>query len=282
MKYLLSLLILFILPSSTGADWKEQFEKEFLSRPWAGAQVQKDVCIECHSSEMMKPESRDIPRKWEASWHYQNGISCHNCHGGDPKDAENAMSPQRGFVGTPKYTQVPEFCGKCHVGILRNFLESGHGKALKSSGKGPNCVTCHGSHNIQKASINIINEQLCTRCHSYERVKTMKQALFVTENKMNEIDKSLKELKAEGVFTEEEEKSLFSTQAQFRTLFHTEDVSLVKKQTDEFINRLDQIDVLIRKTFAELGFRKNFSAFLMMIFVGMAIGFWFISKGPKE
>jgi hypothetical protein len=282
MRYIFPLLIIFILSSSARADWKGEFEKEFLTRPWAGPQVPKDVCIECHSSEMMKPEERDIPRKWEKSVHYQNGISCHNCHGGDPQDAENAMSPQRGFVGAPAYNQVPEFCGKCHVGILKNFLESGHGKAVMSSGKGPNCVTCHGSHAIQKASIHIISEQLCTRCHSYARVKIMKQALFVTENKMNEIDKSLKELKAGGVFTEEEEKSLFSTQAQFRTLFHTEDVSLVKKRTDEFLNKLNGIQVEMQKTFAELRFRRNFSAFLLMIFAGMAVGFWLLSKNSKE
>ncbi len=110
----------------------------------------------------------------------------------------------------------------------------------------------------------------------------MKQALFVTENKMNEIEKSLKELKAEGVFTDEEEKTFFSTQAQFRTLFHTEDVSLVRKRTDEFAGKLDQIRVKIQKTFEELRFRRDFSAFFMMIFVGMAIGFWFLSKGPRK
>jgi len=282
MKYMIPLFIILIFPPASQADWREQFIKEFLPKPWASPQVQKDICIDCHSSDMMKPETRDIPRKWETSWHSENGISCHNCHGGDPEDAENAMSPQKGFVGTPKYAQVPEFCGKCHVGILKNFLESGHSKALQSSGKGPNCVTCHGSHDIQKASINIINEQLCIKCHSYERVKVMKQALFVTENKMNEIDKNLKELKAKGVFTEEEEKNFFNTQAQFRILFHTEDVSLVKKQTDEFAKKLEQVKVKIQKNYEELGFRRDFSALLMMLFVGMAIGFWLLSKNPKE
>jgi hypothetical protein len=282
MRYMLPLFILLILPPAAQADWKEQFGKEFLTRPWAGVQVQKNVCIECHSSEMVKPEDRDIPRKWETSWHSQNGISCHNCHGGDPNDAENAMSPQRGYVGTPEPAKIPEFCGKCHAGILKIFLESGHGKALKSSGKGPNCVTCHGSHTVQKASIQIINEPLCTKCHSYGRVKEMRQALSVTENRMNEIEKSLKQLKAEGVFTDEEDKSLFSTQAQFRTLFHSEDVSLIRKRTDEFAGKLDQIREKIQKTFDELRFRRDFSAFLMMIFAGMAIGFWFLSKTPKE
>ncbi len=282
MSYILVLIMILIFPCASSADWKEQFEKEFLTRPWAGSQVQRDVCIECHSSDIMKPEWQNIPRKWETSVHFQNGISCYNCHGGDPNDAENAMSPQKGFVGTPKYARVPDFCGKCHVGILKNFQESGHGRALRSSGKGPNCVTCHGDHGIQKASINIINEQLCTKCHSYERVKIMKQALFVTENKMNGIEKNLRALKAQGVFTDEEEKSFFSTQAQFRTLFHTEDVNLVRKRTDEFSAKLDEIRVRIQKNFQELRFRRDFSGFLMMIFVGLAIGFLLLSRSPKK
>lgn len=281
MRMIFSFLILLLLPFSVHADWKEQFEKEFLTTPWAGGQVQQNACIDCHSSEMMKPELRNIPQQWERSWHSQNGISCQNCHGGDPNDADNSMSPQRGFVGTPSYKQVPEFCGKCHVGIVKNFLESGHGKALKSSGKGPNCVTCHGSHTVQKASVQIINEQLCTKCHSYERAKVMKQALMVTEKRMNEIEQGLKGIKKEGVFTGEEEKSFFSTQAQFRTLFHTEDVSLVKKKTDEFLLKLDQVQLRIQKTMEQLRFRKNFSAFLMLIFAGLALGFVFLSRSRK-
>jgi uncharacterized membrane-anchored protein YitT (DUF2179 family) len=110
----------------------------------------------------------------------------------------------------------------------------------------------------------------------------MRQALLVTENKMSEIERSLKELKAEGVFTEEEDKSLFSTQAEFRILFHTEDVSLVKKRTDEFARKLSSTQAKIQETFKEIKFRKNFSAFLMLIFAGMAIGFGLLAKSPKE
>jgi hypothetical protein len=60
------------------------------------------------------------------------------------------------------------------------------------------------------------------------------------------------------------------------------DVSLVKKQTDDFAKRLDQVKVKIQKNFEELGFRRDFSALLMMLFVGLAIGFWLLSKNPKE
>jgi nitrate/TMAO reductase-like tetraheme cytochrome c subunit len=283
MRYLLVILsMIFCLPAVTFGGYKEDFEKEFMSKPWAGEQAEEDVCIECHSSEKMKPEFRTITEEWRASLHAQNRISCSDCHGGDTKDVALAMSRQRGFLGTPKYTEVPEFCGKCHIGILKNYLDSGHGKALKASAKGPNCVSCHGSHNIQRASIDIINEQRCSKCHSYDRAKVMKQALFVTEKKMGELENGLGRLRNEGVFDEEDEKSFFNSQAEFRALFHTVDVSLVKDRTDEFTKKLNLIEKEIEGTFRELHFRKNLSAFFMLLFGAMGLVIFLLSKTPKD
>jgi hypothetical protein len=283
MRYLLLLLTaILIFPSIADADYREVFEKEFLSKPWAGEQLEEDVCIGCHSSDTMKQEYRTVVEDWKASWHAQNKISCHDCHGGDSKDATMSMSPQRGFVGVPKAAEVPEFCGKCHIAILKNYLESGHGKVFKSTGKGPNCVTCHGSHRIGKAGIDIINEQTCTKCHSYDRARAMKQALFVVEKKMGEMERDINTLKEEGIFADEKERTLFSTQAEFRALFHTVDVSLVKQRTDEFTKRLGIIDKEMQDIFRELRFRKNFSAFLMLLFTGMGVVIFVYSKLSKE
>jgi hypothetical protein len=216
----------------------------------------------------MKPAFRKIPGEWRQSWHSQNGVSCHDCHGGDPADAAMAMSPLRGFVGAPKYRDVPEFCGRCHVGILKNYAESGHGKALKASGRGPNCVTCHRSHGIQKADIDIINEQRCTQCHSYERAGTIKQSLSATEQKIWDIEKALRKLAAQGMYTGEEDKALFRTEAEYRTLFHTIDVVLVKEKTDGFAGQLDSLQKRVDSLFAELRSRRNFSGLVMFLFAG--------------
>jgi len=239
------------------------------------------VCLDCHDSDMMKPELRAVPSEWKKSWHFQNGISCNDCHGGDPKDASMAMSPERGFVGKPQYGQVPEFCGKCHIGILKNYLESGHGKALKAGGSGPNCVTCHGSHGILKADIDIINEQRCSQCHTFDRAKAMKEALSVTEKKLKDVESGLRTLKAAGVFTGDEEKILFSTEAAFRTLFHSVNVALIKEKTDEFVEKLDKIESREKQVFRELAFRRKFSAFLMLVFLGIGIVLMLMSKSEK-
>ena len=169
LRFLFSALLIIALALPASAGYKEIFEKEFLSNPWSGEQLPQSACIVCHSSETMNADLQKIPEEWKTSWHFQNNVSCHDCHGGDHEDASMAMSHQRGFVGSPKYAEVPNFCGKCHIAILNNYLQSGHGKALLTSGTGPNCVTCHGSHSIQKASIDIIYARRCTQCHSYER-----------------------------------------------------------------------------------------------------------------
>ena len=115
MRYIfISLIAILMLASSSFASYREAFEKEFLFKSWGGEETEVNACIDCHSSDIMKKEFQNVTESWKRSWHYQNNVLCHDCHGGDSKDATMSMSHQRGFIGTPKYTEVPEFCGKCH------------------------------------------------------------------------------------------------------------------------------------------------------------------------
>jgi len=278
MRYLLTVICFFGLVSFAQGAWAEQ--KEFPKTPGAEKpRIEQTVCIECHDSDLVTDDYKAIPGEWRKSWHYQNNVSCQDCHGGDPKDAARAMLPESGFIGVPKPKEVPQFCGKCHLGIKESYLESGHRKALMSTGKGPNCLVCHGSgHKIQKANVEIINPKLCSVCHTYDRAKTIKASLILTEQKINEIDANLKTLKAGLISTQEEEKVLFQTQAEFRTLFHTVDVKLVQDRTAEFTKKLAVIDEQVQRGFKELKFRQNFSVLLMLIFVGLGITIFLLGR----
>jgi nitrate/TMAO reductase-like tetraheme cytochrome c subunit len=283
-RYISFLVVVIILAIAltASAGYRELFEKEFLSKPWGSEITEESACLECHTSDAMSIELQKIPQDWKASWHYQNDVSCHDCHGGDSEDATMAMSHQRSFIGMPKHGDVPEFCGKCHIGILKNYVESGHGKALKATGEGPNCVSCHGSHNIQKVNIDIINAQRCAQCHSYDRAKIIKQALFLTDKKIEKIEDDLKILKTKGVYADADERSLFDTQAKFRSLFHTIDVSVIRDKTYYFTKKLNVIEENLQATFQELSFRKKFSTFLMLLFACTWIVVSLISKSRKD
>ncbi len=272
MRSLLTVICLLCLVSVCEGAWTELLEKEFPKTPWSQRpRVEQNVCIDCHDSDLMKPDYKAIPAEWRKSVHYLNGVSCQDCHGGDPKDATRSMTPQSGFVGVPKPQGIPEFCGKCHLGIKENYLASGHGKAFMTTGSGPNCVLCHHSHDIQKASLEIINPSLCGICHSYDRAREMKAALLLTEAKINEINGNLQTLKAGLIDTHDEEQTLFRTQADYRTLFHSVDVALVKARTAEFAKKLAALDQQVGKSFQELKFRQNFSTLILLIFVGLGI-----------
>ncbi len=267
----LALFIIFALATVAFADYRDSFKKEFLMSPWAGAQSRVSACIECHTSSTMREDLKAIPDEWRKSWHFQNFVGCQDCHGGDPEDAKMSMSHNRGFFGTPEREDMPDFCGKCHIGFLESYRKSGHGKIFKETGEGPNCVTCHGSHNIQKGSINIINEQLCSQCHTYDRAKEIRQALFVVEKKIIEVEEKLNALQNKGVLVEHEKQTHFSTHMEFGMLFHNIDVELVKQRSDEFTERMNRLDARLAEMFKELSFREDMAMFFFLLFLGLFV-----------
>jgi len=202
-----------------------------------GQETAEPVCIQCHSQ---LPEKYSQPVKlWRGSIHAENGIFCNGCHGGDPKDAANAMNPARGFLGAPKEPAIPAFCGRCHVGVMKDYLVSAHGRMLGKGG--PTCVTCHGNHLVVKASLGLINEKSCSRCHSFERARVIRDAMQDTETTVVAIDGRISAFKKIGTDTGKLEKELFAVRNRFHTLFHNVNVELVKRESTQIQADLKKI-----------------------------------------
>lgn len=193
------------------------------SAPATAAEI---VCIQCHAK--LQGKYGEPVRLWQGSIHAENGIACNSCHGGDPKDEANAMNPARGFLGKPKEADIPAFCGRCHVGVLKDYLSSLHGKALGRGG--PTCVTCHENHHVVKASLELINEKNCSRCHSYQQAAKIKGVMARTESRILAIDTGISNFKQQGFDTERLEKGLFAVRNGFHSLFHTVDVAKVEQE----------------------------------------------------
>ena len=126
----------------------------------SGAWAAKDSCFECHSVQ----EGMSIIFKDDI--HYKNGISCADCHGGDPADdnGNTSMSASRGFKVRVKHEDVAAYCGRCHSDAafmgkhkagertdqVALFRKSVHGEEIaKGNAKAANCIDCHGIHNIR-------------------------------------------------------------------------------------------------------------------------------------
>jgi hypothetical protein len=143
-------------------------------------------CISCHlelEDELLAPATH-----FEGDIHHLKGISCHDCHGGNPdsEEADLSMDPDNGFVGVPDALEVPAFCGKCHssasymakfnpslpIDQENKYRSSKHGM-LNSEGNRvvAQCVSCHSAHNIRPAgdphsSTHALNVPgMCNSCH---------------------------------------------------------------------------------------------------------------------
>ncbi len=142
-------------------------------------------CVECHMN-LEKGLSEPV-RLWSKSIHKEIGVTCHDCHGGNPeiKD-ETAMDPKEGFIGRISPRAIPSLCAKCHsnVQMMRQFnirtdqfaeyRTSVHGKRLFEKGdeKVATCTSCHGTHDIRKKSdpassvFHTNVPETCAKCHS--------------------------------------------------------------------------------------------------------------------
>lgn len=238
----------------------------FLSVCQVVAQEQESFCISCHTEfgdDLAEPVSL-----WRESIHRQNDISCASCHGGNPQlDDMEAMSPEEGFVGSPAEEEIPQFCGKCHVAVMQNYMKSPHWLTEKE--KRPVCTTCHTAHHQQRAALKLISEENCGKCHSYERAKKIRFVMEGTEARIEQLDGSITEVRNEGFDTESIEAALFANRNQFHQLTHVLSVDLIIDKTDTISNDLNKIADTLKEDETTIKNRK--------IFGGILVAFLFVS-----
>lgn len=223
-----------------------------------------NVCIDCHSG--LSGQLGEIPTaEWHTSVHARNRVSCHDCHGGDPTDYDEAMSAERGFIGVPGYAEVPAFCGRCHVGVEEDYRASLHGQVVEFGG--PNCVTCHENHAVQVATIDLINEVSCSRCHSYDKPALIKQEISATEEMLSRLEVSIASLYRVGFDTDRLQDDLFSTRNNFRQLFHSVDIDKIRAEIAGFDAELEETKTTINELEETLSQRKIAGGGLVLLLI---------------
>ncbi len=141
----------------------------------ATAAAEETSCTICHSdADLFDAEAVAIVAALRRDVHAEVGLSCHDCHGGNPAPqlADDIGAMDEGFAanpyrGVPERTEIPGFCGRCHsdptymrrfkpdarVDQEREYWTSQHGVALAAGdGKVATCVDCHGVHGIRRST----------------------------------------------------------------------------------------------------------------------------------
>ncbi len=153
-------------------------------------------CVACHANAALAGEaSAKIVSGVQQGVHAQAGLSCQDCHGGNPDPAlsgdvgkamDAAYKPNP-YRGAPKRGAIPDFCGRCHsdaaymkrfnpklrVDQEQEYWTSQHGRLLKGDDvKVATCIDCHGIHGVlapgnpQSPVYPTHVADTCGRCHS--------------------------------------------------------------------------------------------------------------------
>lgn len=190
MKNMLRITIIFAfvaliagaLPADDRKESRAPAAKSAAAKPQAAASTASieiktipdadSACIDCHTTKKtVEWDPKDntmykfyIPLEaFKNDIHWQKGLRCQDCHGGDASKME-VPDPRQAHLGKNDFrtvhspADIPEFCGRCHSDgeYMRHFVPSphtdqlseyrtsGHGKKLKAGDQQvATCISCH-------------------------------------------------------------------------------------------------------------------------------------------
>jgi hypothetical protein len=141
---------------------------------FAGAAVaagapQASQCIECHKDPAFRVQNKklyDYYQEYEKSLHGLLEIDCEECHGGDAGTRQLPVA-HAGVMKAVSYGQIPVTCGRCHQAQEQAYGGSKHAAVMQETGMAPNCVTCHGSMDMDFVLTSMV-ENACRFCHNQQ------------------------------------------------------------------------------------------------------------------
>jgi nitrate/TMAO reductase-like tetraheme cytochrome c subunit len=237
--------------------------------PWrslsAAEEVVVDTCVDCHSTPSFLVTDRklfDYFLRWTTSLHKQEGVTCVDCHGGDPKRTDKQGAHGGELAGSEKgsavnFRNIPNTCGECHEDIYEGFRKSVHFEhvvAKKQEEQGPTCVTCHGSINGTVLNVATV-EEACSRCHNQEsdnRPETPGEARALL-NRFLSIHRYYRYITVRGDPVETK-KFFEKIDRKLHTLsmtWHTFDLDEIKEQTEAVLASLKEKREKVARAFKE-------------------------------
>ncbi len=125
----------------------------------------EDNCLICH--EQSTGRASEVVNIHISSVHGKSGVSCADCHGGDPAQTDKAKAHSTNFVGKPDRNGTLAMCGACHTPQLAQFKTGKHFPEKQGMPR-LDCAECHGAHAVGNQPETFSIGQYCVSCHGLE------------------------------------------------------------------------------------------------------------------
>lgn len=161
-----------------------------------GASAADNSCSACHSNEDFYarfPKLYNYYQDWIESPHAVSGVSCDDCHGGNPQEdtiqaAHAGMFPVNSENSSLYFSAQPATCGTCHRDKQVEFEQSKHFLALRNDTKSaPTCTTCHPAMN-KRPTYQAIVLTACTTCHKAENRQHLPEIIDEAEDLLGHVN----------------------------------------------------------------------------------------------
>jgi hypothetical protein len=204
-------------------------------------------CVTCHRTISGVNYLEHNFADWTQSVHAKAGVTCEACHGGNPsapdvQGAHKNLKPSTDKASPVYFTHIPATCGTCHQAEYKAFQKSAHYHELERSGRGPNCVTCHGSMANHILAPRDMDES-CNLCHKEptQAFATM-MALNNAAHSVARLAKALEDARGKGIQTTSQEQvyqDIKTLDGRAREDWHTFKMPQVLNTSQEITKRVN-------------------------------------------
>jgi cytochrome b subunit of formate dehydrogenase len=172
-------ICLLILAATTKAVTGQNDESQ--------APVDLNTCILCHSTpEFWEGDNKRLyvaPDELAADVHFQKGLKCHECHGGNPHSLDPAVAHATEATADTRpflpFGEMTKSCGACHEQQYQGLAEGVHAAADGPRARHQPPVSCHACHSDKahamlpvadpNSPVNYKNQvRVCGTCHEKE------------------------------------------------------------------------------------------------------------------
>ena len=138
-----------------------------------------NTCVLCHGTpEFWSADQQRFyvpPDRLANDVHFQRGVKCYQCHGGNPTSLDPAIAHARQqTVGADQpFGSLTKTCGSCHESQQQGLLQGVHREIAGGADPRMSCRSCHSdqAHQILPVTdpaspVHLRNQvEQCARCH---------------------------------------------------------------------------------------------------------------------